>query len=77
MNSINGKTLYGADVLSMINKAIDNNETSKIEKDENGLYIANDENSIKIELTLLSTDENGETKEVKCQMEALEKARIK
>lgn len=77
MSSINGKTLYGADILSMINKAIDNNETNKIEKNENGLYIENDENSLKIELTLLSTDEKGETKEVKYQMETLEKARFK
>lgn len=33
------KTLYGADVLTIINKAIDNNESYNIEKDENGFYI--------------------------------------
>lgn len=65
--------MYGADVLTIINKAIDNNEANKVSKDENGNYIEN-ENSIKVELTLLSSDENGELKEVVYPMETLQKA---
>lgn len=33
------KTLYGADILTIINKAIDNNDMHDIEKKENGEYI--------------------------------------
>lgn len=68
------KTLYGADVLSIINKAIDNNTINNIEKDEDGYYIANDTNSINVEITLLSTDEKGEIHELKYPMEILEKS---
>ena len=33
------KTLYGADILTIINKAIDNNDVHDIAKKENGEYI--------------------------------------
>lgn len=72
--NFSGKTIYGADVLTIINKAIDNNEENAIQRDENGLFIANDENSVKIELILLSTDSEGKVNEVTYQMENLEKA---
>ena len=65
--------MYGADVLTIINKAIDNNEENKVQKDNEGNYIEN-ENSIKVELTLLSTNEDGEEVEVVYPMETLEKA---
>ncbi|MCI8621779.1 MAG: hypothetical protein HFJ50_09015 [Clostridia bacterium] len=68
------KTLYGADILSIINKAIDNNKEYSIQKDEKGNYIANDENSLKVELILLTLDDKGEEKEVTYPMETLEKA---
>ena len=68
------KTLYGADILTIINKAIDNNKEYKVARDENGNYIPNDENSLKIELILLTKDEKGEEKEVTYPMETLEKA---
>lgn len=68
------KTLYGADVMTIINKAIDNNKNYEVEKDSEGYYIENDTNSLKIELILLSTDEKGQVIEVKHQMETLEKA---
>ena len=69
----NGKTLYGADVLTIINKAIDNNINNKVEKDKDGFYIENDTNSIKVEITFLSKDEEENIKEVVYQMENLEK----
>ena len=65
--------MYGADIVTIINKAIDNNEENNISKDENGNYIEN-ERSVKVELTLLSTDEDGKTIEVVYPMETLEKA---
>lgn len=37
------ETITGVDLTTVINKAVDNNETYSIEKDENSLYI-NDEN---------------------------------
>ena len=47
---------YGADVVTLINKAIDNNLTSKVQRDENGKYIENDTNSIKIDIYMLDND---------------------
>ena len=43
-----GKIIKGGEVTSIINKAINENEKNKIEKDENGYYIENENNSIKI-----------------------------
>ena len=74
MKNINGKTLYGADVLTIINNSIDNNEKNHIEKNVSGFYKENDLNSVKVELTLLSLNKDGETQEVIYQMESLENA---
>ncbi len=71
--NMNGKTLYGADVLTIINKAIDINKINGIPKDENGFYIENDNSSVKVEITFLSKDEKDNIKEVVYQMENLEK----
>ena len=65
LKHINGKTIYGADVVTIINKAIDNNEKNGIEKDSEDLYIKDDKKSVKVELTLLSKDEEGNSKELK------------
>ena len=51
------KEFYGADVVTLINKAYDNNLTSQVEKDEKGMFIENDTNSIKIELKMLDREE--------------------
>lgn len=40
--------ILGTDVTTVINRAIDNNEKYDIPKNENGEYIPNEENSIKI-----------------------------
>lgn len=64
--------MYGADVLTLINKAIDVNEKNNIEKNVNGLYVENDENSVVVMITLLSTNDKGEIIEKNTQMEVME-----
>lgn len=50
------KEILGTDITTLINKATDNNEKNDIQKDENGLYIPNDENSIKIYIKMKFTE---------------------
>lgn len=50
-----GKTLLGTEVTSLMNKAIDKNEQNKIPKNEKGHYIENEENSIKIDVEMITT----------------------
>ena len=66
--------LYGADILSIINKAIDNNEEYKVPKDEKGNYQTNNIYVVKVELILLTKDDEGNPKEVTHPTESLEKA---
>lgn len=42
--------IYGIDIATIINKSIDKNEKNKISKDEDGFYIENEDNSIKVEI---------------------------
>ena len=51
-----GKTIYGTELATLINKTINLNETNKIEKDEHNHYIENEEDSIKINVKILYTD---------------------
>lgn len=51
-----GQTITGADVASIIYKAIDNNDNYKIAKDENGMYINDNKYCIKIELNMITID---------------------
>lgn len=69
-----GKTIYGTDVLTIINKAIDNNEALEVKKDDKNFYIENEETSLKVDITLLSTDSEGKITEVTYPMENLQKA---
>lgn len=48
------KVIYGTDVITLINKATDQNLKNEIAKDEKGYFIENNINSIKIEIKLLS-----------------------
>ena len=48
--------IYGYDLTTVINKAIDNNETNKVQKDEKGKYINNENNSIQIDIKMLDND---------------------
>ncbi len=49
-----GKQITGNEVTTIINKAINENENNHINKDENGYYIENEENSIKITIKMTS-----------------------
>lgn len=69
-----GKIMYGADVLTIINSARENNTNYNISKNEQGLYEENNENSMKVQIILLSKNEEGEIEEKSYPMETLEKA---
>lgn len=49
-------TILGSSLMTLINRVLDNNEKNNIEKDENNLYISNNENSIIIEIKFLESD---------------------
>ena len=44
------KELYGLNIATIINKAIDKNTKNRIEKNDKGIFIPNDNNSIEIEI---------------------------
>ena len=44
------KEIYGLDIATIMNKAVDKNTKNKVQKDEQGMYISNDTNSIQIEI---------------------------
>lgn len=50
------KDISGRELTTAINRAVDANEKNKVQKDENGIYIGNDINSINIEIKI-SDDE--------------------
>ena len=50
------KEIDGRNLTSLINKAVDNNEKNLIQKDENGFYIEDDINSMKIEIKMIDID---------------------
>lgn len=70
------KTLYGAEVLTIMNKAIDNNHHYQIAIDENGNFLDDDAYCLRIELILLGQDEEGQVYEKRYPMETLQKARF-
>ena len=55
--SFYNKEVLGTDIISIINKATDSNEKNEIEKDEDGNYLENDENSIKIDIKFTELDQ--------------------
>ena len=55
-NSFYEQPVLGTDLATLINKAIDNNEKNAVEKDEKGIYLNNEENSINIEVKFLELD---------------------
>ncbi|MCI8587009.1 MAG: hypothetical protein HFJ49_00155 [Clostridia bacterium] len=50
------KEVYGIDLTTVINKAIDENTRNKIEKDTQNKFRENEENSIKIDIKITDTD---------------------
>ncbi|MCI8961681.1 MAG: hypothetical protein HFJ18_02010 [Clostridia bacterium] len=51
------KTIYGTNIGSLINYAINNNEKYNIEKDENENYIDDDKYCLRIEIRMLSSED--------------------
>lgn len=50
------KEIYGTELITIINRAIDKNSVNEIEKDQKGKYIDNGKDSIKIEIKMLDND---------------------
>ena len=48
--------ILGSSLMSLIHKAMDENEKNEISKDEHNRYIENQENSIRIEVKFLESD---------------------
>ena len=65
---------HGTDVITLINKAISDNEKNNVSKDEKGFYISNNKNSIKIDLVMVTDWEKEETTTYK--MESISKVGI-
>lgn len=58
------KTISGAELATLINKAVNTNEKNGIKKDKKDYYIDNEENSIKIEITILLTEKTYPMEEI-------------
>lgn len=52
--------IYGVELATLINKTIDKNTKNKIEKDDKGIFIANEETSIKIEIYMQDNEQTYE-----------------
>ena len=52
----NNRQIDGRELTTLINKAVDNNEKHKVQKDEDGIYIENDLNSVKIDIQMTDLD---------------------
>ena len=50
------KKIYGNEITTLINRAVDNNEKNKVQKNEKGLYIENNQNSIKIQVKIIDLE---------------------
>ena len=50
------KEIFGTQLTTFINRAVDNNEKNHVQKDEQGFYIENDTNSIKIEVKITDNE---------------------
>ena len=61
------KEVMGGEIVTLINKAIDNNVVNNVETDENGNYIDNENNSINIDIKFIDNDQT-------YRMEALNKS---
>lgn len=67
-------TIYGTDVITLINKVSSNNELNNVEVDEKGFYINNNQNSIQIDLVMITDEEKATTTTYK--METISKVGI-
>ena len=51
------RNIYGTELATLINKAIDNNKRFEVNKDSDGFYIQNDTDSILISIQMLNSEE--------------------
>lgn len=51
------KQIIGNELTTVINRAVDSNEKNFVSKDEQGLYIENDNNSVKIDIKIIDNDQ--------------------
>lgn len=52
----NQKEVYGTDIATLINKAVDSNIKFNVDKDSKGKYIENNDNSINIQIYIADND---------------------
>lgn len=50
------KELYGNDIATIVNRAVNDNEKNNVKKDSNGLYIENSTNSLKVDVKITDND---------------------
>ena len=48
--------IAGTEIATILNKAVNNNEQNNVYKDEQGIYVENDENSIKVDIYIKDND---------------------
>ncbi len=68
------RELYGTEVITLINKAMNENEKNSIPQNNKGQYIENNTNSIIIEVIMIIDEEKKQTKSYR--MEAISKVGI-
>lgn len=51
-----GQEIYGTELVTIINKAVDNNQNNEVQKDNKGKYKNNDYNSIQIDIKMLDNE---------------------
>ena len=54
--SYEGKEIYGTDLATLINKATDENIRNEVQKGDDGLYIDNGTNSVRIDIHFTDDD---------------------
>lgn len=58
------KEILGTDIATLISKAVDTNEKNNVQKDEKGYYIDNGNNSIKIDLKMITIEKTYPMEEI-------------
>ncbi|MCI8383631.1 MAG: hypothetical protein HFJ33_01990 [Clostridia bacterium] len=55
-SSYENQEIFGVELATIINKAVDNNQNNEVEKDNKKKYMDNDNNSIKIEVQMIDNE---------------------
>lgn len=48
--------IYGTDLATIVNRAVDNNEKNEVQKNNKAIYLDNETNSISIEIKMIDND---------------------